>query len=133
MIPPPTVQTISEWALVIAFLAVIGILTNHGMRREVSQIKHQVKNDHPSNLRDDVDRLIGMVETQGSTIESNSRAIGRVEGYVRDVSTSVDALSHSMQRGDEIIRTEVDDLRTDFDSHVRRLRQLFSKIDDESD
>lgn len=87
-------------AVLVALVALLGnIVQRGGLRRDVSQIKEQVQNDHGTNLRHDIDQVLAHV----------GRVDGRVEALADDV-----ALLHAGWRAN---REDIDGL---MDTEQRR-------------
>lgn len=124
-------------AVVVAALiaAVASVLAAHVMgrrtRQDVTEIKHQVKNSHAINLRDDIDALRTRVDQTHALAadaaegaKTAAQAAARTDRYVADVAKSVRSLEHSLDRRDARIGREIEEVRKDLDQHLEDIPRL---------
>lgn len=124
-------------AVVVAALiaAIASVAASHvasrGTRQDVAAIKHQVQNSHTSNLRVDLDGLrTRMDQTHALAADAAegaktaAQAAARTDRYVADVAKSVRSLEHSLDRRDERIGREIEEVRKDLDQHLEDIPRL---------
>lgn len=73
-------------AVVVALVALIGnIIQRGGMKRDVGQIRDQVKNDHGTNLRHDIDQILAHVGYVDARLERLDGKLDRLDaGWLRN-------------------------------------------------
>lgn len=121
-IPPP--NNLPYWAwligLMIVTLGTLGgvYLTQRRTRSDMAEIKHQVKNSHETNLREDVDAIAASQESMSQRHIRTDEAVHRVERAFADLDRSIRAIEHSMDRRDKLHETAVTEIRGDFAKHL---------------
>lgn len=104
-------------------------LANRCTSRKVDRIDAQVSNDHTSNLRDDLTEAVAqsaktaeVAAENASAIASLQRSIAGVEGFARDISGSVRAIQHSMDRREKIRDQEIAERAAHTDAMITGLQ-----------
>lgn len=78
--------------LVLAIVAALGWLSRSYLRA----IRHQVENDHSTNLRSDVDRIIEAVERHDGHDIALAQAVSRIEETTKDIRAQVGRLERRL-------------------------------------
>jgi predicted metal-dependent hydrolase len=90
--------------LVLAILAGIGWI----IRSYLKAIRHQVENDHGTNLRADVDRIILAVEKHDKNDKALSEAVRSLTTQSAKTAASVEELIHGHRRLEERFDRHID-------------------------
>lgn len=119
--PPDGIPWLA-WALVVLAIAAIGSLPGLAAalvsRRDMGAIKEQVKNTHSRNLREDVDAAVSSASTAAEAATLASESAHRTERFVEDLSKSIRAIEHSLDRTTKLQGKAIDELRTDLGTHI---------------
>lgn len=120
MTPPPANTPWWAWllglAIVFAVPATMTYLAQKRTRRDLSEIKDQVKNTHETNLREDLDLKFAELGT----------ALGGVKSDLASVRDDIGGL-HSETRD---LRKDVTGIRTDAREDRRKQRDTEQSLDD---
>lgn len=128
--PPDGIPWLA-WALVVVAIAAIGSLPGLAAalvaRRDMGTIKEQVKNTHTRNLREDVDAAVTSANTAADAATLASESAHRTERYVEDLSRSIRAIEHSLDRTTKRQEAAIDDLREDLGRHIDEVPEMLSQ------
>jgi len=109
------------WVVVPAFFTYLTVR----VRRDVKDVKDQVKNTHDSNLREDLDDVgqkAASAEKHAADARTNSQlaleAVNRVTRLIEDMLRSQRAVEHSIDRRDQLHLDAMQELRADLDEHL---------------
>lgn len=128
--PPDGIPWLA-WALVVVAIAAIGSLPGLAAalvsRRDVGAIKEQVKNTHTRNLREDVDAAVASAGTAANAATRASESAHRTERHVEDLSKSIRAIEHSLDRATKLQDAATEELRADLDRHIDEVPGMLAK------
>lgn len=120
MTPPP--EGTPWWAWLIGVVIAIGLpaltAVMIAQRREVTEIREQVKNTHDTNLRTDLDETRSTAVTASAQATLAAESAHRTERHVEDLVRSIRALEHSMDRRHKITDEAIAEVRVDLDEHL---------------
>lgn len=129
-LPDPT--GLPPWAyLAVVLIMVAGQMTiAWATLHQGKQIKHQVKNDHKSNLREDIDQAIERLDRIAKTGTETNTEMRQIKGCIRNIDGSLTKLHQRTGRiGDEVRadREDFDVLRREFWAAQRRAEAFAAK------
>ena len=114
--PPDGIPWLA-WAVVVVVLALIAqvplLVQQHRTKRDVAEVKDQVKNTHSTNLREDMDenrKIAADARTEASLAKEASH---RTERLAEDLLKTLRAVEHSLDRRDKLHLEAMDELRED--------------------
>lgn len=106
-------------AVAVAVVGVMGARAHKVTRRELAvntgatrEVLHQVKNDHGTNLRDDLDRLTQLVGTHTERLAELDAGQARIGSMLGGVRKTVDNVQRGQREHDTASRMIVDRLES---------------------
>lgn len=93
------------------------------IKLETEQIRHQVKNTHPTNLRDDIDEVCQKVDTVAGSYE-------QLVARLNIQAIAFDVLSHKMQQRDDHILAQMNNLQTTVQTYHNELLAYKDELGD---
>lgn len=114
------------WALVVVLLAAIPVIPTTiatvrslgRARRDIREVKDEVKNSHPTNLRADLDELATTVQRVEGVAALALEGAHRNERLSGDILRSLRAVEHSLDRRDKLHLDAIVELQGTLDSHL---------------
>ena len=122
------------WAWLIGVLLAVGApglitwVSQQRTRADVSEIKEQVKNTHPTNLRNDIDEAKSLASEAKDAATLAAESAHRTERHVEDLVRSIRAMEHSMDRRDKLQTAAAQEVRQDLDAHIAEIPALFEHV-----
>jgi len=128
MTPPPEGTPWWAWLIGVVLFALIGVIglliTNH---RNLRDVKHEVKNSHASNLREDMDKTQKIAENAATDAKLAAESSHRTERLVEDLVKSMRAMEHSADRRDLIATKALTGVRDDLDAHLTEVPVIIDR------
>ena len=128
MTPPPEGTPWWAWLIGVVLFALIGVIglliTNH---RNLRDVKHEVKNSHASNLREDMDETRRIATDAAVDAKLGAESSHRTERLVADLILSIRAMEHSADRRDLIATKALTGVRDDLDAHLSEVPAIVER------
>lgn len=109
-------------ALIVTSAATVWV-AQIGHRRKLDEIKEQVSNDHPTNLRDDIDRLTVAIQETRDTLAHMMRADESHARFLQDLDRSLRAVTHSQDRRttlqEQALREAIEDRKREVPAQIQ--------------
>ena len=145
--PPKTGNAVLDGAIIIAVALMTACTMGAAAWRVMSQkmesltrsmaaVKHQVKNDHSTNLRDDVDALAASVQAVREASDVRTQQMATVLERVESVAKLMEASREEHQTFRDEIRAARDEqggIRQDMRRTAKQLDALTAKVDGHHD
>lgn len=117
-------------AVSVAVVGVMGARAHKHTRRELAvntgatrEVLHQVKNDHGTNLRDDLDQLAAKVTAQADKLHELDAGQARIGSMLGGVRKTVDNVQRGQRDHDAASRMIVDRLEASDRALLAEIRQ----------
>lgn len=125
--PPDGIPWLA-WAIVVVVLALVAqipvLVQQHRTKRDVQEVKDQVKNTHTTNLRVDLDSVASTAADAAADAKLAAESAHRVERHVEDLAKSLRAAEHSADRRYEMHVAAIEEVRSDLDKHLDAIPEL---------
>ncbi len=136
--PPEGIPWLA-WAIVVVALALIAqtplLVQQYRTKKDVAEVKEQVKNTHESNLRVDMDetKAIASKAEKHSADAATDAALAkesahRVERLASDLLTTLRAVEHAIDRRDQLHADAMTEIREDVDKTTAGLHQHLDDV-----
>lgn len=132
-ITPPVGTPWWGWLVAVAIPGIASVIIAALSRRDMREVREQVKNTHSTNLRVDLDDTRTLAADASADAKLAAESAHRVERIAKDLSVSMRAVEHSLDRHVTLQTAATEEIRTDLKAHVGEVPDVIESALRQSD